>query len=505
MQRFEPPVDSQDLSALEKPASGSTREPLTPQEIYKKVAPAVVAMKHNGHAPGHAASRTVDLNHPSSSYGSGFIYDRENRIVVTNWHVAAAEKQLLVKVDDQFLPADIIGVDPRHDLAVLKVSGQGPLAAEIELGSPADLNIGDPVYTIGSPFGFDGTLGQGIVSGPMRDIDSPNGQTMVDLIQHNAVTNPGNSGGVLVNQFGEVVGMNTMIMSLSGGYDGFTLSTSIEHIKKSVDELLKTGQITTSTLGITVAPTKAGLAVIWIDPESAAGRAGLTSEIGFKKKFGLVGEAIPDFSKTLFITEVDGVQANSRLDFESAILKNSGEPVKLTLKEGPDGTPFKIELIPDRVPVPDAIAKKTSLAKVEVLEPSCQHLTMLSQIAPLSDQDIEHILSKNPVALVLDGNSMQANLYFDREEMLAVVLENGKSPEWLDKQLKEVGFSEAGASEGVTRYTRSLSNRPEGVVLMKQVSAIMHGKEPPKIDLRVQMFSGDIPEEVAEVLKKLLK
>ncbi len=184
--------------------------------------------------------------HAVEARGSGFIIDADGTIV-TNNHVIKGAKSVTVTLDDGTkLPAKVIGRDPRTDIAVLKIDAHKPLAY-IQLGNSANVKPGQWVVAMGNPFGLGGTVTAGIVSASGRDIgDGPYDQ----FIQIDAPINQGNSGGPLFTQDGKVIGMNTAILSPSGGSIGIGFAIPSDMIHTVVAQLEKNGKVTRGYIGV---------------------------------------------------------------------------------------------------------------------------------------------------------------------------------------------------------------------------------------------------------------
>ncbi len=181
--------------------------------------------------------------------GSGFII-RDDGYVITNNHVVEGARVIQVSLaDGDVVPARVIGTDPDTDLAVIKVDRSGlPVA---ELGSSADLAVGEVAIAIGSPEGFEQTVTTGIISGLHRNLSgSYYSRPLLDVIQTDAAINPGNSGGPLANISGQVIGINTAIVSSSGGNEGIGFAIPIDTAKPVVEQLIETGRVTHPWLGI---------------------------------------------------------------------------------------------------------------------------------------------------------------------------------------------------------------------------------------------------------------
>jgi serine protease Do len=215
--------------------------------------------------------------------GSGFLIDDEGRIL-TNAHVVARAEQVTVRLADgkQELRAEVIGVDPQTDIALLKVEANGLPVAPI--GKSASLKPGEWVAAIGSPFGFANTITAGIVSATERAL--PN-ETLVPFIQTDVAVNPGNSGGPLLNTQGEVVGINSQIFSRTGGYMGVSFAIPIDVAMDIARQLRTEGRVTRGRLGVGIQPITRELAnafgldeprgalITRIEPDSPAEKAGL--------------------------------------------------------------------------------------------------------------------------------------------------------------------------------------------------------------------------------------
>jgi serine protease Do len=214
--------------------------------------------------------------------GSGFII-RKDGLVLTNNHVVENAKEITVALSDgRELPATVVGRDPKTDLAVLRVGSKTDLPI-VELGNSDGLDVGDWVLAIGNPFGLDNTVTAGIVSAKGRRIGGP----YDDFIQTDAPINPGNSGGPLLDEHGQVVGINTAIFSQSGGNIGIGFAIPINDAKRLVPELEQHGHVTRAWLGVTVqklTPAVAeslgvepnrGALVAQVTPHSPAAKAGL--------------------------------------------------------------------------------------------------------------------------------------------------------------------------------------------------------------------------------------
>ncbi len=186
------------------------------------------------------------------SLGSGFVIDAMEGIVVTNNHVIADSDEIEVNFSDgSKLKAELVGTDPKTDIAVLKVDPALKKLKAVTFGDSDKMRIGDWVMAIGNPFGLGGTVTVGIISARNRDIDAG---PYDDFIQTDAAINRGNSGGPLFNMFGEVVGINTAIISPSGGSIGIGFSIPAELAIGVVDQLREFGETRRGWLGVRIQP-----------------------------------------------------------------------------------------------------------------------------------------------------------------------------------------------------------------------------------------------------------
>jgi serine protease Do len=183
----------------------------------------------------------------AKSLGSGFIIS-EDGYVMTNYHVVKGADEIIVRLSDRReLKGEVIGEDQRSDIALLKIEASNLPVAKI--GVSHDLEVGDWVLAIGSPFGFDHSATAGIVSAKGRSLPREN---YVPFIQTDVAINPGNSGGPLFNQEGEVVGVNSQIYSRTGGYMGLSFSIPIEVAMDVVDQLKTKGRVSRGWLGVLI-------------------------------------------------------------------------------------------------------------------------------------------------------------------------------------------------------------------------------------------------------------
>ena len=188
----------------------------------------------------------------AQSLGSGFIIDAAEGIIVTNNHVIADADTIEINfTDGSKLPATLVGTDTKTDIAVLKVDPKGKMLKQVNFGSSDAIRVGDWVMAIGNPYGFGGTVTVGIVSARNRNISSG---PYDDYIQTDAAINRGNSGGPLFNMDGEVVGINTAIISPTGGSIGLGFSIPSQMAAGVVDQLRQFGETRRGWLGVRIQP-----------------------------------------------------------------------------------------------------------------------------------------------------------------------------------------------------------------------------------------------------------
>jgi serine protease Do len=193
----------------------------------------------------------------SVSYGSGFIL-RDNYIL-TNFHVVEDATEVVVSLSDRReYKAEIIGVDPLSDLAVLKVNGEN--LPQVKVGNSDQLKVGDWVVAIGSPFSFDFSVTAGIVSAKGRSIQNNNIGNYVPFLQTDVAINPGNSGGPLFDLNGNVVGINSQIYSRSGGYQGLAFAIPMNVAVDVADQIIRKGEVSRGYLGVRMSEVDSDLA-----------------------------------------------------------------------------------------------------------------------------------------------------------------------------------------------------------------------------------------------------
>jgi putative serine protease PepD len=199
--------------------------------VYRSASPAVVSVA--------ASDRT----------GSGFLVD-DGGHVVTNAHVIGDDRSVEVSIGGRRVGATVRGVEPSVDVAVLTLDAPAGDIAPLRFAEDDDVRVGDPVVAIGAPFGLQGSLSTGIVSGLRRQIDSPNGFAITGVIQTDAALNPGNSGGPLLDLSGRVVGVATQIATEGGRNEGIGFAVPAPVVRRTALRIIATGDARLPYLGI---------------------------------------------------------------------------------------------------------------------------------------------------------------------------------------------------------------------------------------------------------------
>jgi putative serine protease PepD len=189
---------------------------------------------------------------PTQGSGSGSIIDTKGDILTNHHVVANAQKLEVTLADGSKWPAKLIGSDPDSDLAVIKIDAPKEKLKVIPMGDSKNLRIGQKVLAIGNPFGLQRTLTTGIISSLGRTIRSESGTMMEDIIQTDAAINPGNSGGPLLSSEAEIIGINSAIISPSGGSVGIGFAIPVNTAKRVIPELLAKGYVTYPWIGATI-------------------------------------------------------------------------------------------------------------------------------------------------------------------------------------------------------------------------------------------------------------
>jgi S1-C subfamily serine protease len=304
-------------------------------DVYARVSPAVVFI----------TSRVIVRDFfmglvPQEGTGSGFVIDNGGHII-TNNHVVENADRIVVTLDDETsVEATLVGTDPANDVAVVKIDVPADKLRPVKLGTSANLRVGQTAIAIGNPFRLERTLTTGVISSLGRPLEAEGGRMIYDVIQTDAAINPGNSGGPLLDLNGRVIGVNTAIVSPSGGSIGLGFAIPIDTVKRVATAILDKGYYPHPWLGITgisVVPELAealdlsaerGVLVIEVAPGQAAASAGIR---GGQRRVQ-VGDYIVPLGGDILIG-VDGSQIRSMEDLVKHLETKAavGQTVELTI------------------------------------------------------------------------------------------------------------------------------------------------------------------------------
>lgn len=286
--RVEPSVVYIESDYLPKPGKRGKRE-TDPDEDDNSETPAP-----KGQDPSDMFKRFFGSQEPRSlrteGSGTGFIVDK-NGYIITNHHVVEKADRIKVKLngDDTEYKGRVIGYDSETDLAVLKIDTKEPLIP-VQIGNSDSVQVGDWVIAIGSPFGLQATVTAGIVSAERTSRDLPGAGEFQNFLQTDAAINPGNSGGPLLNTRGEVIGVNTMIATRSGSYEGIGFALPSNMAVKVYNDIIREGRVVRGSIGITWTHSGSqsdtlqafgldhGVLVESVAPAGPAGKAGLKTD-----------------------------------------------------------------------------------------------------------------------------------------------------------------------------------------------------------------------------------
>jgi S1-C subfamily serine protease len=285
---------------------------------------------------------------PREGTGSGAVIDKQGHIV-TNYHVVEDARQVVVNLyDSSSYPAEVVGVDPNNELAVIKINAPEEKLFPIPWGDSSKLLVGLRVYALGNPFGLERTLTLGIVSSLNRTLKTESRRTIKGVIQTDAAINPGNSGGPLLNRRGEMVGINTAIVTRAGQSAGIGLAVPSNTARRIVADLVRFGRVHRPDLGINaVYETERGLLIAQLAPNGPATAAGLRGpqEVN-ERRNGYILRGL-DRTKADFIVGIDGRRVKNFDDLLSYIeSKKPGDTVQITIiREGRrQQVPVQLEL-----------------------------------------------------------------------------------------------------------------------------------------------------------------
>ena len=277
LERVTPAVVSIETSGKKSSARttmrGNNGDELSPEELLERF-----------FGPGSRGRQSPNSGRSRASIGSGVIVDARQGYIITNHHVVDNAGEIYVKLEDRReLEAELVGSDPKTDIAVLKVKASG--LTDVPFANSRDVKVGDYTIAIGNPFGLGHTVTQGIVSAKGREFRG--GSNYEDFVQTDASINPGNSGGALVNSKGELIGINSAIMSRSGGNNGIGFAVPARMAKSVMEQLIENGEVRRGRIGVAIQDitpdlrdamklsTSSGALISSVSEDSPADKAGL--------------------------------------------------------------------------------------------------------------------------------------------------------------------------------------------------------------------------------------
>ena len=324
-------------------APSAPRRGLSAEQIYRNDAPGVVVITDTQTQVIPPTFFAPGGKQQVGALGSGFVIDKQGDIL-TNDHVVQGATSIRVGFSGgASAKATIVGTDPSSDLAVIRVKAGASVLHPLSFGDVEGMQVGDPVYAIGNPFGLDRTMTAGIVSATGRDIQSPNGLTIPDAIQTDAPINHGNSGGPLIDRFGRVVGVNAQIQGGTVNANvgvGFAISAATA--KSVAEQLIQNGHAQHAYLGVevmTIDPSLAGVmrglpsrgvAIARVVKGGPAAKAGLS---GATRQVTVNGVTVPLGGDT--IVALDGKSLTSSTQLADDVARHKpGDKLKLEVVRG---------------------------------------------------------------------------------------------------------------------------------------------------------------------------
>lgn len=311
-------------------------------EVYKSISPGVAFITTSQKFENFWGQQFEQ----ESGNGSGSIIDNQGH-VLTNYHVVEGATKLTVSLgDNKVYPAKLIGGDPDTDLAVIKIEPPAEGLTVVPFGDSDKLVVGQKVLAIGNPFGLDRTLTTGVISGLQRPIRARNGRPIDAAIQTDASINPGNSGGPLLDKFGKMIGINSQILSQSGGSVGVGFAVPVNTAKRVIPQLIQDGFVARPKLGATLPsvkdlsargyrlPVDSGLVIYQVLPGGPASKAGLRG-------------VTPDGAIGDIIVSVDGQKMNDLDDLYRLLDKKQiGATVNVEIYRNGQTVNLSVKLTP---------------------------------------------------------------------------------------------------------------------------------------------------------------
>lgn len=378
----------------------------------------------------------------SKSLGSGFVISQDGYIL-TNHHVVNNAEEIVVKLKDRRqLEAKLIGSDERTDIALLKVEAKNlPI---VKIGSPKQLQVGEWVLAIGTPFGFEQSVTAGIVSAKRRSLPGGN---YVPFIQTDVAINPGNSGGPLFNMKGEVVGVNSQIYSRSGGYMGLSFAIPMDVVMNVVEQIKTKGSVSRGWLGVQIQNVTRELA----------------ESFNMDKPYGaLVSKVIPDSPSEKaglqigdVIVEFDGHEINTSGELPPIVgMTKIGEQIKVRIiREGRKKTvKVVIGLLPDEMALTSAVEHEKEVNKLGIVVSDLTAEQRKRLEIPMHGVFVQRVtkgpalnvgIQKQDVILRIQNNVVRDVADFDKiskelpaNQSIAVLIQRRGSPIFLALKIK---------------------------------------------------------------------
>jgi S1-C subfamily serine protease len=336
-------------TAISQPASDPSADGgRTVQDIYRDEGPGVAFIQAEG-----VSESSVFGQEEGTATGSGFVVD-EDGTIVTNAHVVDGADEVTVSFEEggESIDAEVRGVDPDTDLAVLKIDpGEVEDLTVLPLGDSSELQVGDPVVAIGNPFGLQRTLTEGIVSALQRQIDAPSGFSISNVIQTDASINPGNSGGPLLDSQGRVIGVNSQIATGGGqGSVGIGFAVPVNTVRDLLPDLRQGEEIERAYLGVRMVTVNEDLASEADLPVDSGALVERVEEDTPGEEAGLRGSEIDELSGDLtragdIIVGINGEPVRSADDVVSAVAgMQPGDTAELEIYRGDEKRTVEVEL-----------------------------------------------------------------------------------------------------------------------------------------------------------------
>ena len=309
-------------------------------ELFERVSPSVVqvaARSAAGNPLAEDEGGEGSGRHPAPA-SSGTMHGH----VVTNNHVVQNGSEVAVRfASGEVAQAEVIGVAPNYDLAVLRIKNARQLPPPVALGSSTELKVGQSAFAIGNPFGLDQSLTSGIISALKRRLPTSSGREISNVIQTDTAINPGNSGGPLLDSAGRLIGVNTAIISPSGSSAGIGFAIPADIVNRVVPELIKNGRVPTPGIGIVAASEAVstrlgieGVIIVRTAPGSPAERAGIR---GVDFGSGALGDVI---------VQADGKPVHRLSDLTDQIEQvGAGKSIRISLKRGSQTRDINIDIV----------------------------------------------------------------------------------------------------------------------------------------------------------------